>query len=375
MKKRFLLLASYPDSLLNFRGQLLHALVASGLEVHVASPDLESNIELKGRLEDMGVCVHNASLNRTGMNPLRDFYSCLQLVFLMCRIRPDFFLAYTIKPVVYGSIAAWLSRVPHRFALVTGLGYTFQGESRTRSILKTFVRGLYRCALSRVHKVFFQNPDDESLFHELQILNSADRKSVVVNGSGIDIDQFNVTPFPLTPQFLLIARLLGDKGIREYIEAAKLVISKHPTVVFGLVGWIDDNPDAIYEQELQEWIDSGLVKFYGLLSDVKPAISESSVYVLPSYREGTPRTVLESMAMGRAIITTDAPGCRETVVDGENGFLVPVKSVTELANAMLKFIEEPELIKSMGKKSRTIAEEKYDVHKVNEHMLREMGVK
>ena len=204
--------------------------------------------------------------------------------------------------------------------------------------------------------------------------------TVVVNGSGVNVTDFNVLPFPLNAQnspklsFLLIARLLGDKGVREYAEAAKLIKKQYPEVEFHLVGWIDENPAAIQQSELDMWIADLRLKYWGKLSDVRPAIAASSVYVLPSYREGTPRTVLEAMAMGRAIITTDAPGCRETVAQGENGFLVEVKSVTSLVNAMQEFIHKPELIEQMGQRSREIALHKYDVHQVNRHMMQEMGL-
>lgn len=369
------MLAGYPDSLLNFRGPLLNALVVAGLDVHVAAPDLPASSEVRQRLEALGVQVHEVRLNRTGMNPLSDLGSLFNLWRLMRRLKPDFSLAYTIKPVIYGSVAAWLARVPARFALITGLGYAFQGEAGQRSWLKRIVQNLYGFALAKVTKVFFQNPDDEALFYDLGILDSSNPKTVVVNGSGIDVDSFTVAHFPETPQFLLIARLLGDKGVREYVQAAATVRKQYPNTVFGLVGWIDENPDAINGDELQNWVASGVVKFYGRLADVKPAIADSSVYVLPSYREGTPRTVLEAMAMGRAVITTDAPGCRETVVHGKNGFLVPVKSTAELAAAMIHFIENPELVVAMGKESRLLAEEKYDVRKVNDQMLREMGIK
>lgn len=374
VSKRFLLVAGYPDSLLNFRGPLLRALLAQGLEVHVAAPDLPVGNMIRQQLEDLGGQVHEVSLKRTGMNPLADLATVYSLWRLMRQIRPDYVLGYTIKPVIYGSLAAWLAGVPRRFALITGLGYAFQGEAGQRTWLRRVVQGMYRSALGRVNKVFFQNPDDEALFYDLGILGSSDRKTIVVNGSGIDVSRFTVAPLPENPRFLLIARLLGDKGIREYVRAAAVVRQQHPEVSFGLVGWIDENPDAIGEDELQRWIEAGDVQFYGRLADVKPAIAQCSVYVLPSYREGTPRTVLEAMAMGRAIITTDAPGCRETVIDGDNGFLVPVKAVDELAAAMLKFVEQPELITRMGQRSRQIAEEKYDVDKVNAHMLREMGI-
>jgi len=168
---------------------------------------------------------------------------------------------------------------------------------------------------------------------------------------------------------------LAGKGVRLYAEAARRVRQRHPTASFALVGWIDDNPDAIKQEELDAWVAEGTIDYLGRLADVRPSIEGCAVYVLPSYyREGTPRTVLEAMAMGRPIITTDAPGCRETVIDGDNGFLVPVKSVDALEQAMLKFIEAPELVERMGQRARQIAEEKYDVHKVNAVMLREMGI-
>lgn len=198
--------------------------------------------------------------------------------------------------------------------------------------------------------------------------------SSIVNGSGVDLSDYSLAPLPSKPCFLLIARLLGDKGVREYAEAAQVVKSVHPEVVFRLVGWIDDNPDAISQRELDQWVDSGLLEFLGKLDDVRPAIADCSVYVLPSYREGTPRTVLEAMAMGRAVITTDAPGCRETVVDGDNGFLVPVKDVDALADAMMKMIYSAGLVARMGERSRRIAETKYDVHRVNASMLEGMGI-
>ena len=172
----------------------------------------------------------------------------------------------------------------------------------------------------------------------------------------------------------MIARLMGDKGVREYVAAAGLVRNRYPKIKFGLVGWIDESPNSISQSELQEMQETGNIEFYGRLGDVRKSIAESSVYVLPSYREGTPRTVLEAMAMGRPIITTDVPGCRETIVDGQNGFLVPVKSIDTLAAAMIQFIESPELITKMGNQSRQIVVEKYDVHKVNAIMLTEMGI-
>ncbi len=373
--KTFLLIASFPDSLIKFRGPLLRALVAKGLDVHVAAPDLAETPDICAELEALGITLHEIGLRRTGTNPVADLATVAELWRLMRRIRADYVLGYTIKPVIYGSMAAWLAQVPNRFALVTGLGYAFTGEaSGKRGLLRKLIQPLYRFGLSKSRKVFFQNPDDEALFRQLSLL-PVPVPSCVVNGSGVDVADYALAPLPEKPVFLLIARLLGDKGVREYAEAARRVKTQYPDTVFRLVGWIDDNPDAINQQELDEWVNTGTVEFLGKLADVRPAIADCNVYVLPSYREGTPRTVLEAMAMGRPVITTDAPGCRETVVDGDNGFLVPVQAVDELVAAMVRFIESPELIANMGQRSRQVAEQKYDVHRVNEFMLAEMGVK
>lgn len=371
---KFFLMASFPDSIVGFRGPLIAALQASGLQVHIAAPDLPPGSSLRAELEARGLTVHSIPLRRTGTNPVADLALLLHMWWLLLRIRPHFFLAYTVKPVVYGLLAAWLAAVPRRFALVTGLGYAFQGGGQ-RGMLRALVTGLYRLALRRAHAVFFQNPDDQALFQSAGLLPGM-VASVVVNGSGIDLTRYSEAPFSDNrTRFLLIARLLGDKGVREYAQAARRLRAQYPLVECGLLGWIDDNPDAIAQAELQAWVDEGAINFLGRMDDVRPAIADCTVYVLPSYREGTPRTVLEAMAMGRPIITTDAPGCRETVVSGDNGYLVAVKSVDELTAAMERFVVEPGLARQMGARSRVLAEEKYDVRKVNSHMLQEMGIK
>ena len=222
--------------------------------------------------------------------------------------------------------------------------------------------------------MIFQNPDDQTLFRQLGLLQPG-KPTLVVNGSGIDLASYTVAQLPSGPMhFLLIARLLGDKGLREYALAAQCIKAIHPDVQFSVVGWIDENPNAINQIELDAWVKAGTFNYLGRLQDVRPAIAQCSVYVLPSYREGTPRSVLEAMAMGRPIITTDAPGCRETVVEGVNGFLVPVQSADALVQAMLRFVNDPALASRMGLRSRQLAEDKYDVHKVNAEMLQAMGL-
>jgi glycosyltransferase involved in cell wall biosynthesis len=371
----FLLIGGYAESVVNFRGSLIRALLASGVDVHVAAPGFysEDGNLIRLQLEKIGVKVHEIPLFRNAINPIADLNTLLALWRLMRFLKPSIVLAYTIKPVIYGSLSAWLARVPHRFCLITGLGYSFQPE-RHRVLLKLLVQVLYRYALTKVNLIFFQNPDDLGLFKKKGIIGTT-TLTQVVNGSGVDLNWFTAKAIPIRPlRFLVIARLLGDKGVREFERAARKLKQKYPEVKFSIVGWMDTNPNSIAEGELTRWISEGNLEFHGRLKDVRPIIEASSVFVLPSYREGMPRSVLEAMAMGRPIITTNAPGCRETVVHGENGFLVPIKDVDALAQAMEIFILDPGLAITMGMRSRELAEEKYDVHKVNSIMLHRMGI-
>ena len=240
--------------------------------------------------------------------------------------------------------------------------------------LKPVVSLLYRSALQGCRTVFFQNPDDLELFLEKGLVEKS--KTRLVAGSGVNLDHFSFSEIiPGPPRFLMIARLIEDKGVRVYAEAARLLKSRHPQAVVRLLGFIDDHPRAITKSDLEGWIRSGDLEFLGAADDVRPQLRQCSVYCLPSYREGTPRTVLEAMATGRPIITTDAPGCRETVLDGQNGFLVPTRDPVALANAMEKFMEDDELPLRMGKISRELAESKFDVVQVNASMIQDMGLR
>ena len=332
--KKFLLIASYANSLINFRWDLICAIQAKGLEVHVAAPEINDSPAILEKLRNQGVIVHDVPMQRTGTNPVQDVKTLIALRQLMQRIRPDYVMAYTIKPVIYGMLAAASTGVPHRAALITGLGYAFQDSegSTKQNLIKSVTRQLYSRALSAADLTFFQNDDDQKLFTDLGIIRPG-QNTVVVNGSGVNTEKFSAQPLPEGDEvhFLLIGRLLKDKGVREYVEAARQVKQQYPQAVFNLVGFLDSNPSSVTQQELDQWVNDGTVKFWGKLADVRPAINACHVFVLPSYREGTPRTVLEAMATGRAIITTDAPGCRQTVENGYNGWLVPVQSADKLA--------------------------------------------
>lgn len=368
---RILVVGSLAYSLINFRGALLSEMMRRGHEVICCAA--ENSTDVAKALKSIGARYLPLDFKRNSINPLHDILLLLRLIVLLRRLRPDIVLTYTIKPVIYGSLACRLAGPMRTYSMITGLGYTFgEGLGLRQKVIGMIVRALYKAALANNAGVFFQNPDDLALFTSKGIFPD-EHKACLINGSGVDTDHFRPVPLPGRPVvFLLIARLLKDKGIFEYVAAASIVKKRHPEAIFRLLGPFDFNPAAISKDQIHAWHESGVVEYLGATDDVRPHLAACSVYVLPSYREGTPRTILEAMAMGRAVITTDAPGCRETVRDGVNGFLVPVKDATALANAMERFIDHPELIARMGDSGRKIAEAKYDVRKVNASILRYM---
>lgn len=368
---KILIIGSLAQSLINFRKALLKTMISRGHQVIACAPDIPDKI--KKELESFGVQCRIIAINRTGLNPLTDLKTLLMLIKLLRKENPDRILAYTVKPVLYSSLAAQITGINGMYSLITGLGYAFSSSSSLKqNTVSKIVNILYRQALKANAGVLFQNPDDLELFKSKKLLPEKS-STIIVNGSGVDLQHFRPVPLPKGPSFLLIARLIKDKGIREYVQAAKIVKKKYPNAKFTLAGWLDPTPSAICKQELKKWQRFGIVKYLGKLTDVRPAIANCSIYVLPSYREGTPRTVLEAMGMGRPIITTDAPGCRETVINGKNGFLVPIRSPQNLAEAMIKYIEHPEIMVKHGQASRKLAEKKYDVHKVNKVIRDFMG--
>jgi glycosyltransferase involved in cell wall biosynthesis len=359
---RILVIASYTPSLIIFRGDMLRDFIARGHEVTCCSPSPDEGSLLQ--LKEIGVQHRTFRLQRTGLNPLADLRTARNLRDLMDEIRPDHVISYTIKPVIYGSLAAGARKVPHIHAMITGLGTTFIDKSLRGRLVGTYARFMYRVALKKCQTVFFQNPDDRNTFVTNSLVDP--KKVVIINGSGINLDQFTPSQLPAGPPvFLLIARLIKDKGIEEFAAAARSVKTRFPEAIFRVVGFFEDHPRAISPQQMETWASEGHLDFLGFQDDVRPSLKDCTVYCLPSYSEGTPRTVLEAMAMGRPIITTDAPGCRETVIDGDNGFLVPVRDSAGLASAMIKFCEDEKLAERLGQRSLEMARQKYDVRKVN----------
>lgn len=362
MVKRILIIVNHPKNLLIYRHQFMLDLQQRGYAVSACAP---YDRVVADKLHQMNVKFIPIKMQTSGISPIRDSVTLFRLFRIIKKYSPTIIINYTIKPTIYGSIAARLCGIRRIYSVITGLGYVFSNNDKVRLIRK-LVQLLYKISLRYNKKVFFQNPDDIKLFVINKLLDA--NKSILINGSGVDLQKFQPVAFPDKCCFLLISRLLKSKGIFEYVEAANIIKQKYPKVQFKFIGgWAgNSNPETIEQKQVDELRQNGAVEFLDVVDDIRPIIKATTVYVLPSfYREGTPRSILESMAMGKPIITTDMPGCREAVKHGVNGYLVPAKNVKKLAAAMEKFILQPELAVKMGKESRKIAEEKYDVHKVN----------
>ncbi|MDC3411844.1 glycosyltransferase family 4 protein [Terrihalobacillus insolitus] len=363
-------LSSHTSSLFWFRMDMMKDFIEKGHTVIALGSEPEA--EWKKKFEEYNIDYRQLYVERNGMNPLKDLKTLRLLYTFMKKERPDKVFAYQAKTVVYGSIAARLNGVSEVYPLIAGLGSIFRGEGFKNKIVKTIMKIQYWAACKCSKKVFFQNQDDKNEFIQNGLVK--DKKAVIINGSGVDLEKFKPTQFPEEPALLYIGRLIKDKGIMEYLEACKEIKDKHPKVRCLLVGPFDSNPSALKPDELKPYIANGVIEYFGEQTDVRPFISQCSTYVLPSYHEGTPKTVLEAMAMGRSIITSDAPGCRETVIEGLNGYLVKVKDVKGLANKMEYLISDPMVCKNMGQASRKMAREKYDVKIVNQSIIKTMGL-
>ncbi len=368
--KKIVIFASYAPSLLLFRAHLIRSFLNNGCQVSILAPSITLTedfiAEFKDKFSQVNILSIEMSLH--GINPLKDFNTMIKIKKIFKEEQPDILLSYTIKPVIYGAIAASWARVPHVFAMITGLGTTFQPRNFKDRLIYRLVRILYRSGLKQSQKVFFQNPDDKKLFENLNLVQP--RKTLQINGSGVDLEEFNMNQLPQKLSFIFIGRLLVEKGVQEFIQAAQKIHSKYPAVTFRVIGDVfSGHPRSISQDDLNVLKSESYFDFVGHVSDVRHYIQQSTIMVLPSYQEGTPRAVLEAMAMGRPIITTDAPGCRETVIDGVNGFLVPVKNVGALVEKMEYFIQNQGKCAKMGLASRKLAEEKFDVHQVNKVII------
>lgn len=371
---KILILSSLAFSLVNFRGALLERLQLQGHEILASAPDSDEGVI--AWLHARGMRFAPVPMNRTGRRIHEDIRTLFAYLRLIAREKPDLVIAYTQKPIIYGGIAARLSGDIPFFALMSGLGYLFSPDgSRPGPARSIFIR-LYKAGVARARKIFVFNRDDRADMLAAGIITSR-HKVVQVPGSGVDTAHFAFAPVPPTPpRFLMVGRLMRDKGVYEYLEAARQLTAEFPDARFDIVGRAEPlNPTGISDSEVSKLQREYPVRFLGETRDVRPFLAEASVFVLPSfYREGLPRTILEAMATGRAVVTTDLPGCRDPVENGVNGFLVPPRDASALAAAMRRFILEPDLMTSMGLHSRIKAERIYDVERVNAMLIDEIGL-
>lgn len=353
---RVAVLSRCARTLYKFRLPLLHALQSHGAGV-VAYGAAGDGFER--RLNEAGVAFCDMPVSLRGIDPLRDAALFVRYMCGFSRWKPEIVHAFTVKSAIYGTLAAWVVRVPVRIVTITGLGHAFTTGS---TLLRSVVAALYRFALKRAHRVFFQNPDDLELFILERIVEA--RQTSLVEGSGVDLRVFESADLPYLrnryPSFLMISRLLREKGVFEYVAAAAIVRRQYPDAKFRLLGSPDPrNPSSVAVSELAQTAP-GVVEYVDEVRDVRPFIRDADVVVLPSYREGLPRTLLEAAAMGRAVITTDVPGCRQAIVPNETGILVKAASVESLTAAMELMIEKPEVICRYGKAGRDLACARFD---------------
>jgi glycosyltransferase involved in cell wall biosynthesis len=340
--------------------------VKQGYEVHIATT-VTDKLDL---LESSGITVHSLALHRSRSSVVAMFSEFLEILSLIRKVTPDVVHLVTIKPVLLGGIAARLASVPAVVSAISGLGFVFVKSGVFAWLRRKLISILYRLALRHCNqKVIFQNRDDQYQLSKLAKLSTA--RAVLINGSGVDLSLFKMQPLPKgVPKVLLVARLLGDKGVRDFVRAAELVNSSGLRALFVLVGEIDQlNPASIQQSELDRWKESGVVELWGYRDDMEQALSFATVVVLPSYREGFPKVLIEAAACGRAVVTTDVPGCRDAIEDGVTGLLVPVRNAEAIANAILALLVNPQRCEEMGRAGRKMAEKMFDVNQVvAEHM-------
>lgn len=375
MSHRIVVFGGNTRSLAHHRGPLLRAMVDAGHDVLAVGPDNEE--EYLDEVLALGVRYEGVPLRRAGTHPGRDGRALAAMVALLRRERPDRVFCYTIKPVIYGSLAARIAGVRDVRSLVTGLGAGFLTDTPRRRLVHKVVVGLYRAALKHNRAVIFQNGDDADTFLAQGILPDRARITVV-DGSGVDMDHYaRVQPVPRDPVvFLFQGRLLRDKGLPELAAAGRRLKASHPGTEVRVLGLFDEhNPLGLRPEEVQAWHDAGDLVFLGGARDVRPHVAASSVVVLPSsYGEGIPRSLLEAMAMGRPILTTDVPGCRQAVDPEVNGLRIPPRDADALYAAMARFVDEPGLLDRLGEGAYRSAVDRFDVHKINAAMFEALGL-
>lgn len=377
---KIFLIGTTASNLFLFRKDFIISCIDKGYIVY--SLVSEYNDDWIKKIEDLGSKVITYNLNRAGLNPLSDIKSMLEIKSYIEEYQPELVFSFFTKPVIYGSLAAKLAKVPNVVGMIEGLGSPFtlhpNGQTFKMKLVRFFQVSLYRIVFPFLDKIIFLNKDDPRDLIKNNKIYYKNNAVEVLGPIGLDLKDYPYKAWDSSNKisFIFVARLLAEKGIYEYLEAAKIVKSKYPNAYFKVIGGLDlENPYGLSKQELDDVVSTGIIEYPGFVNNVAEEIQNSAVFVLPSYyREGVPRSTQEAMAIGRPVITTDVPGCRETVVDGVNGFLIPKWDIRALADKMIYFIEHPEKINEMGKESYKIAQEKFDAEKVNIKLLKIMNI-
>ncbi len=361
MTQRLMLVLNSPAGFLSHRLPIALAARKAGYEVHVATPSGPGIDQIEG----YGLIHHALPLSRSGMNLISEFRAWAALFSLFRTIKPDVVHLVTIKPILYGGIAARLAGVPGVVAAVSGLGFVFMARGLKAALVRTLVVGIYRLAFGKRNlKVIFQNPDDCETLVQPAGLQRA--KVVMIRGSGVDLSAYTAMPLPDgVPIVVMAARLLRDKGVHEFVAAAQLLKERGVAARFWLVGNPDaGNPASINEAELSAWRSAEIVDLLRHRHDIARVFAQSNIVVLPSYREGLPKVLLEAAACGRAVVTTDVPGCRDAIDPGVTGLLVPPRDSVALADAIQRLLLDAELRERMGQAGRKLAEREFSIEKV-----------
>lgn len=365
---KILVISPKNKTVFNFRGDLIRDMIAHRNDVYVTGPNQDYIEDVKAlgikKFIEVPLIKDNTSIKG-------DLSYLNQLKAVIKSINPDLVFGYTIKPVIYGSIAAKSAKVQHIYAMVTGLGRVYASDGFKTKMIRLITKTLYKQAFRACDKVIFQNSDDIQELVSQHYL--PDSKTVKVNGSGVNMERFTRSPLPDTPVFLMVSRIIREKGVMEFCEAARNVKKQHPEARFILLGGFDSSIGALKKADIQSFIDDGSIELPGEVKDPVEYYHKCSVFVLPSYyREGLPRTILEAMACGRPVITTDWTGCREPIRDGTNGLLVPIKNSQALAKKINLFIENNSILRIMADNAYDTCKNEYEVSIVNQQMRKIM---
>ncbi len=367
MQKRILYVGNDIRYFLMHRLHLARAARDAGFDVQVALPKGDGTVKI---VED-GITFHPIVLKRGGVKIFYDIVTISSLCRLYRSLKPDIIHHHTIKPVIYGGISARLTRQSKVVSAITGLGYAFIGSGIRARMLRSLATGAYRIALAHPQsRVIFQNSDDRAEFVDKAVIDIGFTR--VIKGSGVDLTKYDVSGEPGgKPTVVMVSRMLWDKGVGEFVEASKLLISRGLEARFVLVGDVDKaNPGTVSRKQLKTWHESGAVEWMGWVDDLESIYKEAHIVCLPSrYGEGVPRSLIEAAACGKPIVTTDSSGCREIVRNGDNGYLVPINDFKSLADALQQLLENPDLRCKMGARGRIIAESEFSSEEVIQKTL------